>query len=489
MQQYAEAAVKKHLERLQKDFETAYGKNPPWKTDNDWLLQEAKKLPAYKDLKSQGLNDEDIWKKLSEKKTMDLSFYTKDEVQKHSTLDSLSFYIRLLNTGFVSVNPQTGAVKSYVGGVDFQHFKYDHVLQSKRQVGSIFKPIVYATALEVGMPVCTHFSPRALTYADEKFWTPRNASKTDDDPYTYYSVGKALKESLNTIAVQTLFYAGLNNVLSKARAMGIRSTMPKVPSIALGSAELSVIEMAKAYTSFANNGVPSEPYFIEKITDKKGKIIWQHKPKKEAAAISQTTAQKMIQLMRATVNEGTAARMRGQYGLTNDLAGKTGTTQDNKDGWFAGLLPNLVMIAWVGNDLQIGFRATYLGQGANSALPIAALFVSQLNRNKQFNAITRATFSVPDEIREEITNCEPVVREGFLDRLLSDSGAAKDTIRAGEVHYRIYERKGKLNDIDNGDEEISIDDVVNPSAAAKNTASSTQQQDDKPKKKGFFGRS
>ena len=122
-------------------------------------------------------------------------------------------------------------------------------------------------------------------------------------------------------------------------------------------------------------------------------------------------------------------------------------------------------------------------------MPIAALFVSQLNRNKQFNAITRATFSVPDEIREEITNCEPVVREGFLDRLLSDSGAAKDTIRAGEVHYRIYERKGKLNDIDNGDEEISIDDVVNPSAAAKNnTQSATQQQDDKPKKKGFFGR-
>ena len=488
MQQYAEAAVKKHLERLQKDFETAYGKNPPWKTDNEWLLQEAKKLPAYKELKSQGLNDEAIWKKLSEKKTMDLSFYTKDEVQKHSTLDSLSFYIRLLNTGFVSVNPQTGAVKSYVGGVDFQHFKYDHVLQSKRQVGSIFKPIVYATALEVGMPVCTHFSPRALTYADEKFWTPRNASKTDDDPYTYYSVGKALKESLNTIAVQTLFYAGLNNVIRKARAMGIQTALPQVPSIALGSAELSVIEMAKAYTTFANNGVPSQPYFIEKITDKKGKIIWQHKPKKEAAAISQTTAQQMIQLMRATVNEGTAARMRGQYGLTNDLAGKTGTTQDNKDGWFAGLLPNLVMIVWVGNDQQIGFRATYLGQGANSALPIAALFVSQLNRNKQFNAITRATFSVPDEIREEITNCEPVVREGFLDRLLSDSGAAKDTIRAGEVHYRIYERKGKLNDIDNGDEEISIDDVVNPSAAAKNTASSTQQQDDKPKKKGFFGR-
>lgn len=487
MQEYAEGAVRKHLARLQKDFELAYGKNAPWKLDNEWLKQEAQKLPAYKQLKANGLTEEQIWDKLSQKKAMDLSFYEKDKVQMHSTLDSLSFFSRLLNTGFVAVNPQTGAIKSYVGGIDFQYFKYDHVLQSKRQVGSIFKPIVYATALEQGMPVCTHFSPRALTYADEKFWTPRNSSSTDDDPYTYYSVGKALKESLNTIAVQTLFYAGLEKVIAKAKAMGISSHIPSVPSIALGSAELPVIEMAKAYTTFANNGVPSQPYFIEKITDKKGKVLWEYKPKKEAPALTETTTQQMLQLMRATVNEGTASRMRGQYGLTNDLAGKTGTTQDNKDGWFAGLLPNLVMISWVGNDQQIGFRSTRLGQGANSALPIAALFVSQLNRNKKFKDITQATFTIDEELKSEILSCEPVIREGFLDRLFSTSTTVKDTVAAGELHYRIYERSSKLHSIDNPDEDISIDDVVPPTT--KPTTTSTQEQEeDKPKKKGFFGR-
>lgn len=481
MQEYAETAVKKHLARLQKEFEQAYGKKAPWNLDSDWFKQEVKRLPIYKELKAKNLTEEEIWKQLSEKKNMELSFYEEDKVQQHSTLDSLSHYIRLLNTGFVSVNPQTGAVKTYVGGVDFEHFKYDHVLQSKRQVGSIFKPIVYATALEMGMPVCSHFSPRALTYADEKYWTPRNSSATDDDPSTYYSVGKALKESLNTIAVQTLFYAGLQNVIQKAYKMGVKTPLPQVPSIALGSAELPVIEMAKVFTTFANKGVPSQPYFIEKIVDKKGKVIWQHKPAKQEAAISETTAQKMIQLMRATVNEGTAARMRGQYGLTNDLAGKTGTTQDNKDGWFAGMLPNLVMISWVGNDHQIGFRSTRIGQGANSALPIAALFVQQLNRNRQFNSLTKATFEVSDEVRSEVLECESVVREGFIDRLLS--APPKDTIYAGDVHYRLYERKGKLHDIDNDDDEISIDDVMNP-----NTQSATQQKEEPEKKKSFFSR-
>ena len=482
MQEYAETAVKKHMERLQKEFEQAYGKKAPWHTDSDWLKQEAQRLPIYKQLKEQGLNEADIWKKLNEKKPMDLSFYTKDEVQKHSTLDSLSFYSALLNTGFLTVNPQSGAIKTYVGGIDFQHFKYDHILQSKRQVGSIFKPIVYATALEMGMPLCTHFSPRALTYADEKFWTPQNASKTDDDPSTYYSIAKALRESLNTIAVQTLFYAGLKNVIKKAQAMGINSPIPNVPSIALGSAELSVFEMAKAYTTFANNGTPSQPYYIEKITDKTGKVLWQHKPHKEKPALSETTTQQMIQLMRATVNEGTAARMRGQYGLTNDLAGKTGTTQDNKDGWFAGMLPNLVMISWVGNDHQIGFKSTRIGQGANSALPIAALFVSQLNRNAKYKNLTRASFTVSDEIKEELSECEPVVKEGFFDRLISTP--VKDTIKAGEVHYRIYERKGKLNEIDDEDD-ISIDDVA---PTNNSTTQSPTQQETKTKKKGFFGR-
>ena len=190
--------------------------------------------------------------------------------------------------------------------------------------------------------------------------------------------------------------------------------------------------------------------------------------------------------MLSTVNEGTASRMRGQYVITNEIEGKTDTNQDNKNGWFAGMLPNLVMITWVGNDQQIGFKSTRLGQGAHSALPIAALFVSQLNRNSKYKDLTRATFKVSEEIRTEVTECEPTVREGFFDRLLSST--AKDTIRAGDVHYRIYERKGKLHNVED-EEDISVDDVVNPAntpAPAPSTQTATQEG--KEKKKGLLDR-
>ncbi len=435
MQEYAEKAVRKHLAKLQKDFEISYGKKAPWSLDNDWFKQQVKKLSVYKKLKDDGFSDEKIWQKLSEKKPMDLSFYQKDTVLSHSTLDSLSHFIRILNTGFVALDPKSGAVRSYVGGVDFESFKYDHVVQSQRQVGSTFKPIVYATALEMGMPVCTHFSPKALTYSDYKFWTPTNSSKIEADDFTYFSVGKALRESINTIAVQTLFYVGLDNVIQKAKQMGVKTKIPREPSIALGTAEMPLIELAKVYTTFANNGTPANPYFITKITDNKGNIIWKYTPKKNQPALSETTIQTMIELMRGTINQGTASRMRGQYGISNDLAGKTGTTQENKDGWFAVMLPDLVMLTWVGNDQQIGFKSTSMGQGANSALPVSALFLQQLNRNKKYNKVTRGTFSVSDEIRAVVAECNPIVQDNFFQRVFSER--RKDTV-SGQDLFRIY---------------------------------------------------
>lgn len=435
MQQYAEQAVRKHLAKLQKDFEISYGKKAPWSLDNDWFKQQVKKLTIYKNMKEDGLSDEEIWQKLSEKKPMDLSFYQKDTILSHSTLDSLSHFIRILNTGFVALDPKSGAVRSYVGGVDFESFKYDHVVQSRRQVGSTFKPFVYATALEMGMPVCTHFSPKALTYSDYKFWTPTNSSKIEVDDFTYFSVGKALRESINTIAVQTLFYVGLDNVIQKTKQMGITGKIPREPSIALGTAEMSLMELAKAYTTFANDGTPVNPYFITKITDNQGNVIWKNTYKKQQTVFSQATMQTMIELMRGTINQGTASRMRGQYGISNDLAGKTGTTQENKDGWFAVMLPDLVMLSWVGNDQQIGFKSTSMGQGANSALPIAALFLQQLNKNKKYNKVTRGTFAVPDEIRAMVAECNPVVQDNFFQRIFSEQ--RKDTV-SGQDLFRIY---------------------------------------------------
>lgn len=438
MQEYAEKAVRKHLAHLQKDFESTYGTAAPWLVSKEWLKNEAKKLPIFKSLEEKGHSTEEIWKILSEKKEMDLSFYQKDNILKHSTLDSLSHYIRLLNTGFVAVEPQTGAILSYVGGIDFENFKYDHVVQSKRQVGSIFKPIVYASALQMGLPICSHFSPNPITYIDYDGWTPTNSGGIIADPHTYFSIAKALRESTNTIAVQVLFYAGLENVMALSRKMGIKSPIPAVPSIALGSAELSVLEMAKAYTTFANKGTSTNPYFIEKITDKHGKTIWQHKPAKNTQALTETTTQAMTQLMRGTINEGTASRMRGQYGLTNDIAGKTGTTQDNKDGWFAAFTPNLVMISWVGNDKQIGFKNTRIGQGANSALPITAIFLQQLNKNSRFKKLTRTNFEISEEIQTSVSECASVVQDNFIDKLIGE--APKDSVsgRSGANLYRMY---------------------------------------------------
>ncbi|MDO5104978.1 transglycosylase domain-containing protein [Capnocytophaga sp.] len=445
MQLYAENATKKHLEKLQKAFETSYGKNAPWHLHNDWFWQQVTKLPAYKKLKEAGFSQEEIRKKLSEKKPMELSFYQKDTILNHSTLDSLSHYVRLLNAGFVALDPKSGAVRSYVGGADFRWVKYDHVVQSRRQVGSTFKPIVYATALEAGMPICTHFSPKVLTYSDYKFWTPTNASKIEVDDHTYFSVGKALRESINTIAVQTLFYAGLDNVVQKAKQMGIESKIPREPSIVLGTAELPLIELAKAYTAFANNGTPVNPYFIDKITDNNGKVLWKHTRKENKPALSKNTAHTMLELMRGTVNHGTAWRLRGQYGITNDLAGKTGTTQENKDGWFAVMLPELVMLTWVGNDRQIGFKTTSLGQGASSALPISALFLQQLNKNKKYDKVTRGTFVIADEIRSEVAQCNAVVQENFFQRVFSKP--RKDTVSGSDL-LRIY-KLDSINYFDN----------------------------------------
>ncbi|GIZ16288.1 transglycosylase domain-containing protein [Capnocytophaga catalasegens] len=436
MQEYAENAVEKHMPRLQKDFETSYGKKSPWDIDNQWFKDEVKKLSVYKKLQNQGFSEQIIWNKLSQKKAMDLSFYErKDTILNHSTLDSISFYIRLLNTGFVAIDPKTGAIRSYVGGIDFEKFKYDHVVQSQRQVGSTFKPFIYATAIEYGMPACTHFSPNPITYTDYENWTPTNSSQIEADEHTYFSIGKALRESINTIAVQTLFYVGMDNVVSKIKQLGIKSEIPRVPSIALGTIEMTMLDLARAYSIFGNKGTTTTPYFIEKITDKEGKILWAYSPKKEKQVLSETTIQTMIELMRGTINQGTASRMRGQYGISNDIAGKTGTTQENKDGWFAAVTPNLLMISWVGNDRQIGFRSTRIGQGANSALPITAIFLQQLNRNTKYKKISKETFEVSEEIKATLTECEPIISDNFFERLFS--GKTKDSL-SGNGLFRIY---------------------------------------------------
>ncbi|WP_299395777.1 transglycosylase domain-containing protein [uncultured Gelidibacter sp.] len=440
MQRYAEAAMKEHMADLQRQFEKAYGQNAPWLKGKSAYEAAKKRLKPYKKLKVQGLSDKAIEDSLKQKHQIDLFSWDETTVASMSTLDSLEYYSKFLNAGLVSLDPSNGAIKAYVGGIDYGFFQFDHIVQSKRQVGSTFKPFVYTAAIENGMDPCTYVPLKAITYTDVNNWRPTNAGNLDDEDLNY-SLQKALSNSVNTIAVKVLYETGLGNVIAQAKKMGISSNIEAVPSIALGSSNLTVLELAKAYTTYVNGSKPSTPIFITKIEDKDGNIIASYEdlyPEKTQGdmAFSNETRQVMLEFMKATVNEGTATRLRSTYQLPNAIAGKTGTTQDNKDGWFVGIMPKLVTVTWVGNDnQQIGFRSTGLGQGASSALPIFAKYLQKLNADSRYNSITKASFENPTEAVLNSLNCDPTKTDGFFKRLF---GGNKD-----ERQFKKQEKKEK----------------------------------------------
>ncbi|GGK25260.1 penicillin-binding protein 1A [Yeosuana aromativorans] len=432
LQRYAEIAMRDHMTKLQKQYEKAYGNHDPWLKNKPAFLAMKKRLKKYKTLKALNLSEKEITDSLNKPQKQELFSWDGDTVKSMSTLDSLEYYLKILNAGLISIEPSTGEVRAYVGGIDYRFFQYDHVSQSKRQVGSTFKPIVYTAALENGMSPCTYFSAKAITYTDYDDWKPTNASESDEDNLNY-SLEYALSHSVNTIAVKVLHETGIDSVISQAKAMGIKSHIEKVPSIALGSSNLKLIELAKAYTSFVNDSRPSEPVFITKIENKDGKVIASYddlNPEQTIPkAYSDYTRQVMLEFLKATVNDGTAQRLRSSYNFKNDIAGKTGTTQDNKDGWFVGIMPNLVTVTWVGNDnQQIGFSNTSLGQGANSALPIFANYLQQLNADSNYNKITRAFFEKPSDDVIKDLDCEPTKKDNFLQRLF-ETNSDKTTFK------------------------------------------------------------
>lgn len=432
LQQYAEKAMQEHMAKLQNQYEKAYGQNAPWLKNKSEYEKALTRLDRYKKLKQAKLSDKEIQKQLNEKHNVELFSWDSTQIRQLSTLDSLEYYLKFLNAGMVSLDPNSGAVRAYVGGIDYRFFQYDHVSQSKRQVGSTFKPIVYTTAIENGMKPCEYFPVKAITYTDVDDWTPTNASSNEEENEDInYSLEYALSNSINTIAVKVLYEAGISNVIDMAKAMGIKSNIEPVPSIALGSSNLSVLELAKAYTSFVNRSVPKNPVFITKIEDKEGNVIASFEdlnPKnKSEKAFSDTTRQVMLEFMKATVNNGTAQRLRSQYQFKNDIAGKTGTTQDNKDGWFVAVMPKLVTVTWVGNDnQQIGFSNTSIGQGANSALPIFANYLQQINKDSKFKKLAFSSFETPSEDVLESLNCDSSRKDTFFERLFRDNREEKE---------------------------------------------------------------
>jgi penicillin-binding protein 1A len=426
MQQLAETAIKEHLTVLQNDFETSYGNQAPWRTNKKLIEPSFKALPQYKLFKKEGLSDAQIHDSLSVKRNTELFRWEGDTIQKMSVLDSLQHYLKFLNIGMLSIEPKTGAIRTYIGGIDYRYFKYDHISQSERQVGSTFKPFVYTAAIENGLKPCTYFSLAEVSYRNYDNWTPSNSGGETDDPYLNYNLEMALSNSVNTIAVKVLNQVGIDKVLEQVEKLGIKKELPHLPSLALGVAEINLKELTGAYASYVNQSKPVKPFCITKVTDRNGNVIASFELENTEPAYSDYTRQVMLEIMKSTVNKGTASRLRSIYNLTNDIAGKTGTTQDNKDGWFVAITPNLVTVTWVGNDNHaIGFKTTGIGQGANSALPIFAKFYKKLNADTKYEKITKSYFEKStDAVISDLT-CEETKRDGFLKRLFTKKNKTK----------------------------------------------------------------
>lgn len=405
MQQLAEDAVRTQMTDLQKQFFDHWGKEKPWKGKENVLDEAIERSSRYKKLKKQGMAEEDIIKELQ--KAIPMRVFTWQGVKEEviSPIDSIVHHIQYLSAGFLVMEAKTGAVKAWVGGIDHDFFQYDHVkISTKRQVGSIFKPIVYAMAIEDGIPPCELIPARQQTYIDKEGekWTPKNMQYDYEVDYTMRG---GLTYSVNTIAVKLIDKVGVEKTISLARKMGITSELPDVPSIALGSSSISLMEMTGAFSCFANDGKLSAPYYIQSIRDADGKKYENFKPKNSGTQVmTKETSQLVRQMLTTVVHEGTAARIRYKYGVYSDLAGKTGTTQANADGWFMGFTPELVVGSWVGaDDPRIRFRSSKLGQGSNTALPIAGIFLKKLNDDKRFAGYTTPHFdALPSSVASKL---------------------------------------------------------------------------------------
>lgn len=406
MQQYAESALTEQMTALQAVFKRHISKKEPWRTNTNIIDRAIRQSERYKQLSVSGMKVSEILKTFDENVPMEIFTWKGTKQVTMSPKDSIKHYMCFLNAGFMAMDSHTGATKAWVGGINFKYFQYDHVQEStKRQVGSTFKPIVYAAAMEAGIEPCDYISAEKVVYENYDNWSPENG---EDNYNQKYSMLGALTKSVNTVAVNLLDQAGISKVINLANKMGVDSELPHVPSLALGVANISISEMANAYSTFSNNGIPVSAFAIERIEDANGSVLYEHSTPKPTQVITKETSELMITMMKSVVDKGTGSRLRWKYNLLNDLAGKTGTTQSNTDGWFASTLPDLVMISWVGADNpSFRFRSTALGQGANTALPITAFFLKKINQDNSLSHIAKAKFPPPSINSLEMLDCLP----------------------------------------------------------------------------------
>lgn len=428
-QTYAETAVKKHMSNLQKEF---FRQNQGRKTypfrgvdqdEIDLIIRRAiLNSSRYKEMKRAGISEDTILASF-DKPTQMKVFSWKGKIDTVITpRDSIYYHKAFLNTGMMSMRPQTGEIVAWVGGIDFEFFKYEHVQQAKRQVGSTFKPFVYATAIDqLHYSPCLEYPNTLYTIPKGKFgmlkdWTPENS----DGKYGGVKTLKtALAESLNTVTARVIDQTGPQPVLDFIGKLGINAeNIEPYPSIALGTPDLSVYEMVSAFSTFANKGVYVEPYYVSRIEDKNGTVLYQHKSKSRDV-LSPETAYVTIKLLEGVTLKGSGQRLRGTwagnlphykravtgypYDFKNPIAGKTGTTQNQSDGWFIGMVPDLATGVWVGGeDRSVRFGGIVYGQGATMALPIWGMYMKDLYADKDFQ-ISDKEFEAPENLSIQVS--------------------------------------------------------------------------------------
>lgn len=415
MQRYAEAAVQKHMTVLQQQFDRHWARSKPWRYHTDILTRAMRRSDRFKQLRKSGLNEKQIRTHFND--TVKASFFswTGDTVLTMTAWDSLAYYQMILQAGFLVQRPSDGSILAWVGGIDHHFFQYDHVT-STRQAGSTFKPFVYSAAVENGATPCDFYSNKQRTYKEFEDWTPENA---EEEYGGKYSLQGALAHSVNTVSVEVMMNTGIQQVITMARKFGISGKLPEVPSLALGIADVSLMEMVHAYGSFVNHGRRSQTQYITGITDENGLMLddFGGRNKGSVRVMTAQTAAVMTRMMTKVVDEGTAYPLRSVYGLNGNMAGKTGTTQSHADGWYIGFVPGLVMGAWVGaDDPSIHFRSLHYGSGAHMALPIWAEFYRQLIRDPAFAHYRSDRFTYPEDVNNMDWDC-PEHKETFFESL------------------------------------------------------------------------
>jgi len=419
MQTYAEEALTEHLsQNLQPVFDKRAKnyRNPPYSNDlttaqvNQIMARSVRQSDRYQSMRRAGVPEDSITLAFNTPVPMKLFSWEGERDTVMTPLDSIRYYKFFVRSAFMAMDPHTGHVKAYIGGPDFRYFKYDAVTQQKKQVGSTIKPFLYTLAMQDGYSPCYEVENIERTFeVNDTIWRPRSSG-----PVEYHGKMVTLKwglaQSENYISAWLMKQFSPQAVVDIMQRMGIRSFIDPVVSIFLGTSDLSVEEMVGAYGTFVNKGVYTRPLYVTRIEDRNGNVISTFTPFIDEV-ISEDDAYLMTSLLQGVVTNGTAVRLRLTYKLTNQMGGKTGTTQNHSNGWFMGVMPDLVAGVWTGwEDQAIHFEDLSMGQGANMALPVFGIFMQKLLADKDFSVIAESQFEAPPGFNVEL-DCDKVVRE------------------------------------------------------------------------------